>query len=533
MLRILMTSFVCALTLLVQAQVILEADPFASSYFAETIKAEELRSHLERLTSVEMAGRETGSEGQEKAAQYLVNELKSVGVEKVPGLRHYWQDVIFTWVKWDKLDVEINGKSYRHLRDFLCLQEQNRNMPLLEVKDVLFLGYGIDGPNYSDYAKAKAAGKVIMIYPGEPLKKDSSYLISGTSMPSPWSTNEIIKLEAAAKAKVRTILVVDPEINRRIDANRSQVLSQQLHFSLPDSVPYPNTIYISPAMAKEIIGGKKNSFAKNLNRIMQTGRGRPLHLPVDITIRQHLSRRPVYSKNVMGMIRGTNDCCQDETLILSAHYDHLGIRGKSMYPGADDNASGTSAILEIMEAAIKAKSEGLGPKRNVMCIFFTGEEKGLLGSQYYSMNPVVPLAETIANVNVDMIGRTDAEHELNPHYIYVIGSDRLSSDLHNINEATNDAFTHLNLDYTYNAKDDPNRFYYRSDHYNFAKHGIPSIFFFSGVHVDYHRPSDTMDKILFNKYQAVTRHIFHTVWELANRQEPPRVDVVDTTKYNR
>ena len=515
------------------AQLVLEADPFASSYFAESITKEDLRSHLARLTSEEFAGRETGTEGQEKAAKYLVDQMKKMGVEKVPGMKNYWQDVVFTWVKWEKLAMDVNGIKYQHLRDFLCLQDENRNMPNLDVDDVLFLGYGIDGQNYSDYAKVRPAGKVVMILMGEPIKKDSTYRITGSDIPSPWSTNLELKLQAAAKAKVKTILIVDPDLKRRIDFHRNQVLAQTLHFNVPDSVPYPNTIYISPGMAKEIIDKKANSFAKNLHRIGHTGKGRPLHLPVEMIIQQHLTRNPLYSKNVMGMIQGLDPEVGDETVVISAHYDHLGVKGRSMYPGADDNGSGTSAVLEVMQSAILARKEGIGPKRNIMCIFFTGEEKGLLGSQYYSMVPSVPLAKTIANVNIDMIGRVDGEHEKNPHYIYVIGSDRLSTELHAVNEATNDAFSHLDLDYTYNAKDDPNRYYYRSDHYHFAKNGIPSIFFFSGVHSDYHRPSDTMDKIRYEKYQAVTRHIFHTVWEIANRAERLQVDVKDATNYNR
>ena len=154
----------------------------------------------------------------------------------------------------------------------------------------------------------------------------------------------------------------------------------------------------------------------------------------------------------------------------------------------------------------------------------TGEEKGLLGSQYYSEHPLFPLDKTVADVNIDMIGRID-DHHPDSNYTYVIGSDRLSTELHEINETVNKKYTHLNLDYTYNRDDDPNRFYYRSDHYNFAKKGIPSIFYFSGVHDDYHRPSDTPDKIMFGKAETIARLAFHTAWELANRDERIKFDV--------
>ncbi len=511
----------------------LEADRFTSSYFAESITVDELKDHLNVLTSSTFAGRETGTPGQEEAAQYLVSELKKMGVEKPDSLHNYWQNVVFTWVKWESLALVVNGQSYQHLRDFLCLQQENQNLPKYKVNNVLFMGYGIDDPRYSDYGRVKVAGKTIMILPGEPRDKDSLSLVTGTIQPSAWSTDPTLKLAIANQHKARLVLVVDQQLNKRIDTHRREVLSQKLYFGSPPSSGHSNVIYISPAIAQEIIGSREKTFVKNRHRIIHAGKGRPLHLPVKMEVQQHLTRNALYSKNVIGIIPGIDPNLSREVVVLSAHYDHLGIRGKSMYPGADDNASGTAAVLEIMEAIMEAKREGLGPKRSVMCIFFTGEEKGLLGSQYYSMHPVIPLEQTVVDVNIDMIGRADDKHIHQPHYIYVIGADRLSTELHRINEATNNAFSHLDLDYTYNAKDDPNRFYYRSDHYHFAKHGIPSIFYFSGVHADYHRPTDTVDKIMFKKYKSVVRHIFHTVWELAARANRLKVDVVDNTLYSR
>lgn len=209
---------------------------------------------------------------------------------------------------------------------------------------------------------------------------------------------------------------------------------------------------------------------------------------------------------------------------MTAHFDHLGMRGTDIYYGADDNASGTSAVLEIAQAFSQAKASGQGPRRSVLCMLVTGEEKGLLGSQYYTEHPVFPLTQTVANVNIDMIGRKDDKHA-DSNYTYVIGSDRLSTELHEINETVNRLYTKLELDYTYNADNDPNRFYYRSDHYNFAKNGIPAIFYFSGVHADYHRPTDTPDKIMYEKAETITRLAFHTTWELANRDERIKVNV--------
>jgi Zn-dependent M28 family amino/carboxypeptidase len=155
---------------------------------------------------------------------------------------------------------------------------------------------------------------------------------------------------------------------------------------------------------------------------------------------------------------------------------------------------------------------------------FAGEEKGLLGSKYYVNNPVIPLEQTVADLNIDMIGRVDQSHLDNPNYIYLIGSDRLSTDLHELSEKVNDNTLKLRLDYKYNNPKDPNRFYYRSDHYNFAQHRIPIIFYFNGTHIDYHQPTDTIEKIEFEKMQKVTQLVFYTVWELSNRKKRIEVD---------
>jgi len=533
MLRFVLLSCCLLLFNLARTQITLESDPFATSFFAQNITAEELEEQIKIISSREFEGRETGSKGQEKAAQYITSRCREIGIQPMDPLHTYFQGVVFTLLQWEKLGVTLNGKSYEHLKDFLCFKEQNQNLPNLKVRDVLYLGYGIDDPAYSDYGKTNVRGKTIMIYKGEPLTNDSISRITGTSEPSPWANDLDRKLRVAAEHKARVVLVVDPDLRRNISVNRSKVMQNTLHFDGVKTPETPNTIFISVELAKEIIGEKDQNFVKNRQRIEETGVGRPLHLPVEMIISQHLTRNALYSNNIIGIIPGTDPHLQKEVVVVSAHYDHLGKRGDIIYHGADDNGSGTVAVLEIMETIAEMKKEGLGPKRSVMCIFFTAEEKGLLGSKYYAQHPIVPFERTVADVNIDMIGRVDAKHENEDFYIYVIGSDRLSTDLHDINEATNDAFTHLTLDYTFNARNDPNRFYYRSDHYNFAKNGVPSIFYFSGVHSDYHQPSDTFDKIHFEKYTAVTQHIFHTIWELANRQDRIRVNVKDDTTYDR
>ena len=228
------------------------------------------------------------------------------------------------------------------------------------------------------------------------------------------------------------------------------------------------------------------------------------------------------SENIWAYIEGSEK--PDEVLVISAHYDHVGIQNGEVYNGADDDGSGTVALLEMAKAFAKAKKEGHGPKRSILFLHVTGEEHGLHGSRYYSENPLFPLASTIADINIDMIGRRDVEHAKTNNYVYVIGADRLSSDLHNAVVSQNDKYIKMDLDFKFNDPKDPNRFYERSDHYNFAKHGIPSVFFFNGVHEDYHGKDDIAEKIEYDALTKRTKLAFVVAWDLANRENRPAVD---------
>jgi len=232
----------------------------------------------------------------------------------------------------------------------------------------------------------------------------------------------------------------------------------------------------------------------------------------------NIKDKEVQTENVIAIIEGSEK--PEEYLVISSHLDHIGIHDGEINNGADDDGSGTVSLLEIAEAFQLAVEAGKGPKRSIIFLHVTGEEKGLLGSKYYTDNPLYPLENTIANLNIDMVGRTDPKRvNDNPNYIYLIGSDRLSMELHEISEEVNKATVNIDLDYTYNAHDDKNRFYFRSDHYNFAKNNIPVIFYFNGTHADYHRPSDTVEKIEYDLMETRARLIFATAWELANREE--------------
>ncbi len=497
-----------------------------SEELASTIQALELKTHLDILASDEFEGRETGTAGQKKAAGYISSYFYGLGLPPVGDNNSYYQQIAYTAENWDKISLRVNEASYRHLWDFVSFPGMNTDMGMLDFKEVVFLGYGIDDKRYSDYTGTDVKGKVVLVYLGEPLRADSTSWITGTKQLTEWSTDWRLKLKAAKRWGAAAVLLIDWQIQKTISDERRFLLSPGFRIGRGEE-PEKNfaaNVFVSPGIAKEIMGKRFNKVVKARDRILETGTPQSVTLKCDLALTQEKRARQIIGENVLGYIEGTDPILKNELVVLTAHYDHLGKKGPEIYNGADDNASGTSTVLEIAQALVKAKEEGYGPRRSVLCMLVSGEEKGLLGSKYYVENPTFPLEQTVANVNVDMVGRTDEKHAANPNYIYVIGSDRLSDELHEINETMNAQHAHLELDYTYNAEDDPNRYYYRSDHYNFAEKGIPAIFYFSGTHVDYHMPSDDADKIQFDKMERVGRLIFHVTWELANRDQRIKVN---------
>ena len=227
------------------------------------------------------------------------------------------------------------------------------------------------------------------------------------------------------------------------------------------------------------------------------------------------------SENILAFIEGSEK--PEEIIVVSAHYDHVGMSNGEIFNGADDDGSGTVALLEMAEAFQLAKKAGNGPKRSILFLHVTGEEHGLLGSKYYADNPIFPMANTVANLNIDMIGRCDPGN-CGKDYVYVIGSEMLSTDLKKINEAANKQTVNLELNYKYDDPNDKDRLYYRSDHYNFAKNGIPVIFYFDGIHEDYHKETDDPEKIDYELLKKRTQLIFSTAWELVNRKDRIVVD---------
>ena len=494
---------------------------------AATITVDDLRRHLITLSDDQMEGRETGQPGQKRAADYLRSQLEALGLPAIGPDSSYFQRIKFSRQAWDNISLTLDGQELRHLWDFYASPGDNTSRNAVTINEVTFLGYGIDSEEYSDYRGNDVAGKTILIFSGEPRSRQGNFLLTGTKDPSVWSLGNTRKLQLAEEHGVETVFIVDPAFRKNVQDVRREVLDGRLRMvdQTESERTTANAIYITPELARSILGKEYKKVVKARRRIEKSGRLKPVTVATNMQLTQRKAVSELIGENVLGFLEGTDSVLKNEVLVVSAHYDHLGKRGEAIFNGADDNGSGTSTVLEVAEAFVKAKQQGLGPRRSVLFLWVSGEEKGLLGSEYYATHPVFPLAQTIADINVDMVGRVDEKHAADPYYIYVIGSDRLSSELHQINETVNRDFTQLELDYTYNLESDPNRYYYRSDHYNFARNGIPSIFFFNGSHADYHRDTDTVDKINFEKMVRIGQLVFYNAWQLANQDKRIEVDV--------
>jgi Zn-dependent M28 family amino/carboxypeptidase len=284
----------------------------------------------------------------------------------------------------------------------------------------------------------------------------------------------------------------------------------------------PSIYTISAKVAEAIMGAEYNTLTQN----GKSGKVPAKLVTANVLLELNKKVMMLQSTNVLGYLEGTDK--KDEWLIITAHYDHLGKRGDVIYYGADDDGSGTVSVLEIAEAFAKAKAAGNGPRRNVLIMTVSGEEKGLWGSEYFSDNPAVPLDKVTAGLNIDMVGRVDTERKTADtlNYIYVVGDDKLSTELKPLSEAVNKKYPKLTLDYKFNDPNDQEQIYFRSDHYNFARKGVPVIFYYDGMlKADYHKPTDTPDKINYELMSKRARLVFLTAWEMANRNEMMKRDL--------
>ena len=498
--------------------------------FAQGIRAEDAKVLVEALASKDMQGRETGEPGQRKAADYIAAQFKDAGIPGKADRNTYMQFIQLRNTSWKDIGLKVNDQEFKNKSDFYVYPIYNPDKPMIAFKEVVFVGYGIDDPNYSDYDKADVEGKAVIFYEGEPELEGGKFVITGESRRSGWSMDWKRKVQVAKQKGAVMAFIIDPKFDENLKSNKKLLSTYGWRTVSSDedktAESYLSNVFISPALAKVILGNKADKADQAIAELRAGKKGKAVKVKAKIEVRLDKDSKQLDGSNVVGVIEGVDSLLKNEYVLVTAHYDHLGSPDSSViYYGADDNASGTAGVIEIARAFAEAKAKGVGPKRTVVCMLVSGEEKGLLGSKFYVDFPLFPLKQTVADVNIDMIGRTDERHPDNGNYIYVIGSNRLSSDLHDINEYSNKTYTKLELDYKYNAKDDPNDYYDRGDHYNFAERGIPSIFYFSGPHADYHRPTDTADKINYNALAKRAQLAFYTAWDIANRPKRLTVNV--------
>lgn len=451
--------------------------------YAKTITTEDLYTHVSILAADSLEGRETGKPGQKKAANYIADFLEQIDLNPYSledGHPSYFQKFYLEKSEYHTVYFRKGEIKKINFEDFLFYS--NNETFGEEIIEVIFAGYA-DSIDNIDFTNKYVA---FINREGSDFRATLAKLKTG-------------------KAK-GYVLIIEDEL--------------QFEFVMDRYSNYLNTARMSfdtdKGGSKIVLAGKDMAewiFGKSLTTLMQSKESEIS----EIIFNADMHTEEVQSENVIGYIKGSAK--PSEVVVVSAHYDHLGIINGEIYNGADDDASGTSTMLELAEAFSLAAKDGYTPKRSILFLANSGEEKGLLGSNYYVRNPLFPLSHTIVNLNIDMVGRVDEKHSKNPNYVYLIGSDKLSQDLHNLSEGVNRKSTKLELDYTYNAENDPNRYYYRSDHYNFAKNGIPVIFYFNGTHGDYHQPTDTVEKIKFDKMKKIADLIFLTAWEIANREE--------------
>lgn len=503
--------------------------------YGNLITTQDAQQHLAILASDEFEGRETGTPGAEKAANYIAAEFKKLKLH-APVNGSYFQDVDLIEILFAVNHFRLNGKSLKNFEEFyIGKAAANRN---IVTNELVFAGYGISSKDYDDLKDVNISGKVVLVLgTGEPTSNGIS-LITKTTKPSEWALQKNKRLENLRAKHPALILVVNPQLTKDLlvsSGHRSEAIMSLKNVGSVSELPQADIIELTIETASDFF---KLFGLQSLNAIKssiaKTGKpaSRTVKAKLEVSYGNNINN--VKGVNVMGFLEGSD--LKSELLVISAHYDHVGLNPQGpdkVFNGADDDGSGTTAVIELAKAFSRAKEEGNGPRRSILFLTVVGEEKGLLGSEWYSRHPVFPLKNTVANLNIDMIGRVDPAHESTPEYCYLIGSDKLSTQLHAISEKANATYTHLDIDYKFNNPNDPERIYYRSDHYNFAKHGIPVIFYFNGIHEDYHKESDEIDKINYPLLVKRAQLVFYTAWEIVNRDKRPLVDVTNDMPQSR
>ncbi|MGV6832473.1 MAG: M28 family peptidase [bacterium] len=482
--------------------------------YANTITEDELKEMLYIYASDDFQGRMTGEPGQKKAVEFIKAHYIENNIVSPLGNQDYFQEVPLKSYKTPQVSLTVNGEKLKYFEDYVSASAGSTQ--ILNTQDIIYVGYGVKTENYDSYNSIDVTGKIVVAKSGEPKNDNGTYIVSGTNEKSKWSNGRQgsrSKRDVAKENGAIAFFMIDDVMFKRYSAyyKRLADADKSSGLSLPREKSLFN-FFVSKDTGERLVPNYES---------IDTA----IKLNTTITLDYKSNEQDVQSENVISYIKGSQK--PEEYIIVSAHLDHVGTNDKGeVFNGADDDGSGSVAVLEIAEAFQKAVQDGYRPKRSIVFLHVTGEELGLLGSAYYTdFEPIFPLEDTVANLNIDMIGRTDPKRESeNRNYLYLIGSDKLSTELHNISENINAKYTNIEFDYKYNDDNDPNRFYYRSDHYNFAKNNVPVIFYFNGTHEDYHQIGDTPDKIQYDLLANRAKLVFYTAWELANRENRIIVD---------
>jgi hypothetical protein len=501
---------------------------------ASTITAAELRDYLTFIASDEMEGRDTPSRGLDTTAKFLAMELSRLGVKPAGDNGTYFQKIALVKRTVDptQTTARLGERTLTYGTDFLT-----GDMPGTVEGPMVYVGHGwvVKAKNIDAYKGLDVKGKIIVAHDGMPqgvTRADTR----GKSGPDKWESPRTYAARNGAKGVVfvpayRTLS--DWERTHKRDLERGSTWVEKLPRDSQQVVP---SLTASPSLVEALFDGEKMNGADVFKHAVDRDAVDPFELSAKKQLRFTVVSKTeaLATQNVVGRIDGSDPKLKEEYIAIGAHYDHVGIgtpnaAGDAIYNGADDDGSGTTAVLAIAKAFTEA---GAPPKRSILFVWHCGEEKGLWGSDYYTSFPTIPLDRVITQLNIDMIGRTrtatDTKAEdadlTGPDEIYVIGSHMMSTELGDLSERVNKSLLNLKFNYKYDDPKDPQRFFFRSDHYNYARKGVPIIFYFDGVHEDYHRPSDSVDKIDFDKMEKVTRTIYATATALTDLPARPRVD---------
>ena len=503
----------------------------------DTIAAAQLRDYLTFIASDEMEGRDTPSRGLDTTAKFLAMNLNRWGFKPAGDDGSFFQHIELrrNRADSDQTKVELNGHALTTGTDFIPAGGSGT-----ATGSLVFAGSGwlIKSKNMDAYKGIDPAGKIAVIF-GTP--NQSPRGISRAEL-GKIGEDSIAPIEYARQKGVAGIIYIpDSQYVANWPRIRIRVMERGATFVAkfaPQQPPPPSlpSVVVSPDVVNQLFAGEREAAGPILAATSAANLPAPFAMSDDkkATLNMASTSESIPTQNVVAIWEGRDPVLKSEYVALGAHYDHVGsgcppVGNDRICNGADDDGSGTTALLAMAEALAKAQAR---PKRSILFVWHCGEEKGLWGSRYFTEYPTVPLDHIVAQINIDMIGRSKKEGDTNPRNaeltgpdaIYLIGSTMMSTELGELVNDVNKSYLNLTLDTRYDAPSDPNRFFYRSDHFNYARKGIPIIFFFDGVHEDYHRASDTADKIDYEKMQKVARTIYMTLWEIANRPTRLKVD---------